>query len=93
MMQNYKYGKNNVNWLSLDYMYTGKTQVCREEDNTMAKSKSTSSSRLLTRPLPPKATSLIKSGARVAQWVRSLDLTAHTSLSPIQHGLAPSFVN
>jgi len=29
----------------------------------------------------------------VAQWVRSLDLTAHTSLSPIRHGFAPSFVN
>ena len=33
------------------------------------------------------------SGARVAQWVRSLDLTAHTSLSPIRRGFAPSFVN
>ena len=32
-------------------------------------------------------------GAWVTQWVRSLDLTAHTSLSPIQHGFAPSFVN
>ena len=32
-------------------------------------------------------------GARVAQWVRSLDLTAHTSLSPIRRGFAPSFVN
>jgi hypothetical protein len=32
-------------------------------------------------------------GARVAQWVRSLDLTTHTSLSPIQHGFAPGFVN
>jgi hypothetical protein len=31
--------------------------------------------------------------ARVAQWVRSLDLTAHTSLSPIWRGFAPSFVN
>ena len=31
--------------------------------------------------------------ARVAQWVRSLDLTAHTSISPIRRGLAPSFVN
>ena len=30
-------------------------------------------------------------GAQVAQWVRSLDLTAHTSLSPIW--FAPSFVN
>ena len=30
-------------------------------------------------------------GARVAQWVRSLDLTAH--LSPIRRGIAPSFVN
>ena len=30
--------------------------------------------------------------ARVAQWVRSLDLTAHTSLSLIRHGFAPSFV-
>ena len=27
-------------------------------------------------------------GARVAQWVRSLDLTAQTSLSPIRHGFA-----
>jgi hypothetical protein len=26
-------------------------------------------------------------------WVRSLDLTAHTSLSPIRRGFAPSFVN
>jgi len=32
-------------------------------------------------------------GARVAQWVRSLDLTAHTSLSQIRRGFAPSFVN
>jgi len=32
-------------------------------------------------------------GARVAQWVRSLDLTAHTNLSPILCGFAPSFVN
>jgi hypothetical protein len=32
-------------------------------------------------------------GARVAQWVRSLNLTAHTSLSPIRRGFAPSFVN
>ena len=32
-------------------------------------------------------------GDLVAQWVRSLDLTAHTSLSPIRHGFAPSFVN
>jgi hypothetical protein len=32
-------------------------------------------------------------GARVAQWVRSLDLTAHTSLSPIRRGFAPGFVN
>ena len=32
-------------------------------------------------------------GAQVAQWVRSLDLTTHTSLSPIRHGFAPGFVN
>ena len=35
-------------------------------------------------------------GARVAQWVRSLDLTAHTSLgwlSPIWRGFVHSFVN
>ena len=32
-------------------------------------------------------------GARLAQWVRSLDLTTHTSLSPIRRGFAPSFVN
>ena len=32
-------------------------------------------------------------GIRVAQWVRSLDLTTHTSLSPIRRGFAPSFVN
>ena len=32
-------------------------------------------------------------GARMAQWVRSLDLTAHASLSPIRRGFAPSFVN
>ena len=31
--------------------------------------------------------------ARVAQWDRSLDLTAHTSLSPIRRRFAPSFVN
>jgi hypothetical protein len=30
---------------------------------------------------------------RVAQWVRSLDLTTHTSLSPIRRGFAPSFVS
>jgi len=32
-------------------------------------------------------------GARVAQWVRSLDLTTHTSLSPIRRGFVPGFVN
>jgi hypothetical protein len=32
-------------------------------------------------------------GSRVAQWVTSLDLTAHISLSPIRRGFAPSFVN
>jgi hypothetical protein len=32
-------------------------------------------------------------GARVAQWVRSLDLTTQTSLSPIRRGFAPGFVN
>ena len=32
-------------------------------------------------------------GARVAQWVRSLDLTTHISLSPIRRGFAPSFRN
>ena len=32
-------------------------------------------------------------GAWVAQWVRSLDLTAHTSLSPIRRGFVHSFVN
>jgi hypothetical protein len=33
-------------------------------------------------------------GARVAQWVRSLDyLTTRTSLSPIRRGFAPGFVN
>ena len=35
----------------------------------------------------------ILNGARVAQWVRSLDLTTHTSLSPIRCGFVPSFVN
>jgi hypothetical protein len=29
----------------------------------------------------------------VAQLVRSLDLTTHTSLSPIRRGFAPDFVN
>jgi hypothetical protein len=29
----------------------------------------------------------------VAQWVRWLDLTPHTNLSPIRRGFAPSFVN
>ena len=32
-------------------------------------------------------------GARVAQWVRSLDLIAHTSLSPVRRWFAPSFVD
>ena len=32
-------------------------------------------------------------GAHVAQWIRSLDLTTHTSLSPIRCGFATSFVN
>ena len=29
----------------------------------------------------------------VARWVKSLDLTTHTSLSPIQRGFAPGFVH
>ena len=32
-------------------------------------------------------------GARVVQWGRSLDLTTHTSLSPIRRGFTPGFVN
>jgi len=36
---------------------------------------------------------LVLFGARVTQWVRSLDLTTHTSLSPIRRGFAPGFVN
>ena len=32
-------------------------------------------------------------GPRVAQWVRSMGLTAHTSLSPIRRGFVASFVN
>ena len=32
-------------------------------------------------------------GARVAQWVRSLDLATRTSLSLIRRGFAPDFVN
>ena len=31
--------------------------------------------------------------AQVAQWVKSLDLTVHTSLSPIRREFASSFVN
>jgi hypothetical protein len=31
--------------------------------------------------------------ARVAKWIRSLDLTAYTSLSPIWRGFAPNFLN
>ena len=42
---------------------------------------------------PPEYSRLIVLGAWVAQWVRSLDLTTHTSLSPIRHGFAPGFVN
>ena len=37
--------------------------------------------------------SFIVCGALVDQWVRSLDLTTHTSLSPIRRGFAPGFVN
>jgi len=36
---------------------------------------------------------LLLKGAQMAQWVRSLDLTTHTSLSPIRRGFAPGFVN
>ena len=32
-------------------------------------------------------------GTRVAQWVRSLDLATHTSLSSIRRGFDPGFVN
>ena len=31
-------------------------------------------------------------GGRVSQWPRSLDLTTHTSLSPIRRGFTPGFV-
>jgi len=36
---------------------------------------------------------LLLLGARVAQWVRSLELATHTSLSPIRRGFKPGFVN
>jgi hypothetical protein len=38
-------------------------------------------------------THVILTNTRGAQWVTSLDLTAHTSLSPIRREFAPSFVN
>jgi hypothetical protein len=38
-------------------------------------------------------THVILTNTRVAQWVTSLALTAHTSLSPIRRRFAPSFVN
>ena len=41
----------------------------------------------------PPSDSKTKEGARVAQSVRSLDLTAHTSQSPIRRGFTPGFVN
>jgi len=34
-----------------------------------------------------------KTGAWVAQWVKLLDLTTHTSLSPILSGFSPGFEN
>jgi hypothetical protein len=37
--------------------------------------------------------SLLWQGGRVAQWLRSLDLTTHTSLSPLRRGFAPGFIN
>jgi hypothetical protein len=37
--------------------------------------------------------SLLWQGARMAHWLRSLDLTTHTSLSPLRPGFAPGFVN
>ena len=41
----------------------------------------------------PRTSYIYMRGTRVAQWVRLLDLTAHTSLSPIRRGFMPSFVN
>ena len=38
-------------------------------------------------------TYLMQWGAPMAQWIRSLDLTTHTNLSPIRRGFAPGFVN
>ena len=38
-------------------------------------------------------TTPIEQGAWVTQWVRSLDLTTHTSLSPIRRGFTPGFVS
>ena len=43
--------------------------------------------------LPSEYCRLIVLGSRVDQWVRSLDLATHTSLSPIRRGFAPRFVN
>ena len=45
------------------------------------------------RTTPVSFFSIFISGAQVAQRVRLLDITAHTSLSPIWHGFAPRFVN
>ena len=44
-------------------------------------------------PIVKRLESQTKTGARVAQSVRSLHLIAHKSLSPIWHGFAPGFVN
>jgi hypothetical protein len=40
-----------------------------------------------------KCETYLKWGAWVVQWVRSLDLTTHTSLSPIRRGFKPAFVH
>ena len=46
-----------------------------------------------TTKLPQHTFSYLYTTIFPSQWVRSLDLTTHTSLSPIRRGLAPSFVN
>ena len=40
-----------------------------------------------------KGVTINKKKTRVAQWIRSLDLTTHASLSPLRRGFAPRFGN
>jgi hypothetical protein len=88
----------SINGLTTGFILSGKwfnstTALDNEHCTLKLHKKKNSNVNIFTKFLWCNNIFQITKEAWVAKWIRSLDLTAHTNLSPIRRGFAPSFVN